>query len=245
MSTFQKLGLQATSDSQTLRLDQIVRNERLQFRPLDRGTVRRYASVLRSGIQMPPVKVANLNGALVLTDGWHRTEALQSLGLSEIEAIVEHAASPEHAYWLAAKANTEHGLPLKAREHRAAFRAYVRAKQHRSKSGGFKSYREIATELGGARAHTTIRNWMEKDFPGVYRAMGGHDELKGQNDDPAAPDVSLAVVVQEALKKAQAALPAVTEPYERGDIIRMLEVLLSEAKSAPWVPPEERPEEPF
>jgi hypothetical protein len=48
------------------------------------------------------------------------------------------------ASWRAAKANTQHGLPLKMREYRDVFRAFIDSHQHKP---GKKliPYREIAT----------------------------------------------------------------------------------------------------
>lgn len=187
---------------------------------------------------MPPVKVAQINGAFILTDGWHRVAALESLGRGQVEALVEPVKSEREVHWLAAKANTEHGLPLKSKEYRKVFRAFVSARKHRRADGSYKSYRDIAVEIGGARAHTTIRNWMEKDFPSVFRAMGGPDEPWDERPDITTPAVSLAVVVLEALKEARAGMPGVIDPYDRGEVVAQLEEMLDEAKGLPWKPPE-------
>jgi hypothetical protein len=64
------------------------------------------------------------------------------------------------------------------------------------------------------------------------------DEPKEQKGDFKAPEASLAETVQEALKKARAAMPAVTDPCDRGEIAAVLEQMLDEAKSLPWLPPE-------
>jgi hypothetical protein len=156
-------------EPRVLRLEQIVLDDRFQFRPLDRGTVKKYASAYRADVTMPPVKVADLKGALILTDGWHRVAARESLGEQRVEAIVVPASSEKEVRWLAAQANLEHGLPLKPKQYREVFRAYIKARRHRNENGSFKSYRDIATELGGARGHTTIRNWME----GLSRRLQG------------------------------------------------------------------------
>jgi hypothetical protein len=51
----------------------------------------------------------------------------------------------------------------------------------------FKSYREIRDELGSVKTHTTIRNWMQRMFPAVFRAMGGDQEGNSSADIPAPP----------------------------------------------------------
>jgi ParB/Sulfiredoxin domain len=233
----QKQGSE-TENVQRIRIDRLVRDDRLQFRSLDRGTVRRYAQVFRSEREMPPIKVAELNGALILVDGWHRVAALESIGTWDVDAVIEPVASQREADWLAAKANTEHGLPLKPKEYRKVFQAFVRAKKHRRDDGSFKSYREIAAEIGGARGHTTIRNWMQKDFPRTFRAMSGRDDGFDPSQDYNQPTVSLEGIVFEALKDARAAMPAVTDPDERGQVVVLLEEMLNEAKSRPWERPE-------
>jgi hypothetical protein len=224
-------------EPRVLRLEQIVLDDRFQFRPLDRGTVKKYASAYRADVTMPPVKVADLKGALILTDGWHRVAARESLGEQRVEAIVVPASSEKEVRWLAAQANLEHGLPLKPKQYREVFRAYIKARRHRNENGSFKSYRDIATELGGARGHTTIRNWMEKDFPGVYRAMGGRAEPVDFPEDDPEPEQTLAAVVLDALKAARAALPGVTDPNDLGDIVAELEAMMAVAKRWTWVPP--------
>ena len=129
---------------------------------------------------------------------------------------------------------TEHGLPL-AKEYRRKFQAFVRARKHHRVDGSLKSYPEIALEIGGARGYTTIRNWMRQDFPSVFRAMGGHyepfDSVQGDR-----PIVSLAAVVLDALRDARASMPEVTDPYERGELIALLELMLNEAKRMPSEP---------
>jgi hypothetical protein len=133
------------------------------------------------------------------------------------------------AEWLAANGNTEHASPLKAKEYRRIFQAFVGAQKHHRVDGSLKSYREIAAEIGGARGYTTIRNWMRQDFPSVFRAMGGHYQPfdPTQNDRPA---ISLAEVVFDALRDARTAMPAVTDPYGRRELVELLELMLSEAK---------------
>ena len=48
---------------------------------------------------------------------------------------------------------------------------YIKAKRYRDEDGKLRSYRDIAEELKSRVAYTTIRNWMKKDFPKLYRAL--------------------------------------------------------------------------
>lgn len=220
------------SPPERLRIGSIVCDERLQFRPLERGTVKKYASAYRLEQPLPPVSVANLEGVFILTDGWHRVAALESLGEIEVDAVVQPAASVEEVRWLAARANLTHGLPLKSKEYREVFRAYIRARNHRRNDKSFKSYREIAAEIGGARGYTTIRNWMQKDFPSVFRAMRGYDEPPADGVVPQA--VELPAIAIEALKDARAAMPAVTDLVDQQVFMGVLEEIVEMARAKGW-----------
>jgi hypothetical protein len=177
-----------------VKLADIVTRKAWQVRTrLNAATVTQYLTAYRADADaLPPVKVANVNGTLLLVDGWHRIEALKLLGRYDVPAWV-FPATEEEARWEAARANLTHGLPLKAREVRNVFRAYVRSKRHRT-GGRFKSYREIAADLASRVAYTTVRNWMQKEYPAIYRAMqADYDEEKvdwSENGPPGRPGVS-------------------------------------------------------
>lgn len=227
-------NLNHPDETRTLSVGEIVRDPALQFRSTHLGTVRQYAATYRSGNAMPPVLVADYNGTLILTDGWHRMEALERNGQGTVDAVVTKVSSEEEIRWLAAKANTTHGRPLKSKEYREVFKAYIKAKQHRMANGDFKSYREVATELGGTRGHTTIMYWMKRDFPSIARAMGGHNEATGYEEDKSTLEERLAEGVIRDLERAQAAMPAVSMPYQGGIIVTLLEDMLQQARSKGW-----------
>lgn len=222
--------------TKTIRITDIVQNEALQVRNrVDQGTVKRYASVYACGNKMPPVQVAVVNDAYVLTDGWHRLAALEQLGRTDVEAEVIPAKERDLA-WLAAKANLAHGLPLKAKEYREVFRAFISSRQHLLENNELKSYREIAQELGGQRHYSTIRNWMMKDFPKIASRMagqiedapGGSIEVEGDGFEGTA---------QTALEKAFAAFKAVGDPEARGRLIAFAERQIEDMKAySPWTP---------
>ena len=193
----------------------------------DPATVKRYAQAMNHGVVFPPILVANLAGVLILVDGFHRVAAMTSLGIRQTPAEVREVATLEEARWLAAKANLTHGLPLKTKERRAVFRAYVKASQHRygGDRGGLKSYREMAGDLGGAH-YTTLRNWMRSDFPSVFAAMSDDTGAAlGGLPLPEPRGRVFAREASEALDKALAALPGVTEPEDRGWLLAKVEDL--------------------
>ncbi len=146
-------------------------------------------------------------------DGWHRLEAVRTNGESSVDAIVTDMTDAE-AQWAAAQANLTHGLPLKPREVRVVFRAYVRSKQHR-KGKSYKTYREISGELSHRAGHTTIRNWMKADFPKVYRAMGDRDPRADSSDkNRDVPHITPLARAMNSLDQAAAEAPALS-PEDR------------------------------
>lgn len=200
----------------------------------DPGTIKRYAQAMRSGVEFPPILAADLDGAFILVDGFHRVAAMQSLGIRQTPADVRPVSTLEDARWLAARANLTHGLPLKAGERREVFRAYVRASQHRrgGKRGALKSYRDMAADLGGM-AHTTLRNWTKRDFPSVFRALGGDDgPAPGGLPDTEPSGQIFAREASEALDKAIAALPGVTDAADRGLLLEKVEALKAAIEEA-------------
>src|SRR5690606_14857996 len=137
---------------QVFEIAALRRDPELQVRRrVDPATVQKYATVLTSGNEMPPISVGVVDGVPLVLDGWHRLAAREQIGLHDVEATVQRCSRRE-AFWLAAQANLRHGLPLKPSEQRAVFRAFIRARKHRKPNGGLMSYREITRELGGGRS---------------------------------------------------------------------------------------------
>jgi len=221
----------------------VLRPEFQVRRKLDAGTIKRYAAVMQSGQEMPPITVAVVEGVSILVDGWHRVQAMKSLGRDITLAVLVEGCDEAQVRWLAAQANLTHGLPLKSGEVREVFRAYVRAgkcwKGARGRSQS-KSYREIAKDLGGLRTYGTIRTWMKKDFPRVFRRMSDSDNLFGMNGgDHPLPPIDYLGPAKEALQEALALARGVTDPRERGELIALAEVTVQALKdAAPWTPEE-------
>lgn len=194
----------------------IIANDELQVRhKLDLGTVDRYCKAMNAGASFPPPLVARVGGteALLLIDGFHRLHAMRNAFRPPDELEVELVAvrTMAEARWLAAKANLRHGLQLKKSELRDAFRAYVRAKEHRDRrTGALRTYRDIAADL--ERPVSTIHRWMEKDFPRVFRQMGGfgsENAKGGFHELPAeTPEEAMARQLAETLTEAAMAIPA-------------------------------------
>jgi hypothetical protein len=62
--------------------------------------------------QLPPLSVVELNGGLVLIDGWHRLAALQNQGRTQAAVIVLDAPPDDDVHRLAFELNASHGRPL-------------------------------------------------------------------------------------------------------------------------------------
>jgi hypothetical protein len=201
---------------QRVALDRIITNDDLQIRyRFSEPTAERYRKAMDAGTVFPPLLVAAVGQSegLLLIDGFHRLDAMRRMFSppSDIEVEIVGVRTMEDARWLAAKANLKHGLPLKPKELREVFRAYVRANQYLdARTRRLQSYREMATILGCGRS--TLHRWMEKDFPRVFRQMGGFggENTKGGLHDRRMEPLEQAMARQlaDALKEATSAIPA-------------------------------------
>lgn len=178
--------LPSAPSNSTIVLAQLCRSPEFQVRSkLCQSTIHRYAAAMKAGQLLPPLSVALVDGVPCLVDGYHRAAAMELLGQDTAEAVVITTSKLE-AQWMAAKANMHHGLPLKSKELRQAFRVYIRTGQHRKGRGKRKSLREIGQEIG--RSHNTIRNWMARDFPKLAKEYGQeHGNGLGDEAIPRTP----------------------------------------------------------
>ena len=158
---------------------------------LDPTAVGRYKNIYKNGGTMPPIRVALVAGTLRLVDGWHRLEALRLLGHDETLADIVGMTLSD-ARWAAASANLAHGLPLKPKEVRNVFNAYITSRQHYKANGRIKSYRDIEADLNGVVSYRTLNRWMEKDHPKIAKEMarqhGGEDKRHYHDGGPPAID---------------------------------------------------------
>src|SRR5450755_3803897 len=89
-------------------LDDLVLDPNLYLRDrLDDFTVERYAE---SWDRLPPVTVYEVDGTLLLADGYHRHAAAVMLGRSSMPAEVKHGSFNE-ALDFVSEVNLFHGLP--------------------------------------------------------------------------------------------------------------------------------------
>jgi ParB-like chromosome segregation protein Spo0J len=98
-------------------LDDLVLDQRLNLRDrLDDFTVERYAD---SWERLPPITVYNVEGDLLVADGFHRHASAVMLGKRSIRAEIREGSFTD-ALDFVASVNLFHGLPLSRAERRRA-----------------------------------------------------------------------------------------------------------------------------
>lgn len=236
-----------------LPLQAIAKEPSLQVRArLDPSAVKRYADATRAGHVLPPIKVARVASAggtmLYLVDGWHRMEAgalqlsrqdlTQDVPGEQVLALVADMTEAE-AGWEAANANRLHGVPLKPKEERGVFRAFIGAGRHRRGRAGLRTYEDIAAELG--KGKSTIYRWMLQDFPALAKKMAkdspGNQEAGTVEVDRPSPGQQQVQQAREATQQIIAALPAMS-PTVRHEVADLLRAALRAAEGLGMVPPE-------
>jgi len=235
-----------TGKARTVHIETIRCDPEMQVRVkgVDHATVNRYATALRANPKcMPPVTLAEVGGALLPTDGWHRLAAYRVAGLIWVKAEVI-AATREEALWMAASANLKNPRPLSKADLLQAFRMYITAKRHRTTQGALKSYREIAADFANVKSHQTISNWMHKLYPSIARAMrAGRDEDEniGRHSRRTA-DAARFGAALEALRIAQENIDALGPPRDRPALLAgLVAVTQSMGLGARWKPEDAAP----
>ncbi len=114
---------------QDIELYDIILDPALNLRDkLDEDTVTRYIDAWG---RLPPVTVFEVDGRLLLADGFHRHAAAVTLGKKKISAEVLHGSFSEAMDYVAG-ANLFHGLPLTRSERRRAIEIRLRLHHERS-----------------------------------------------------------------------------------------------------------------
>ena len=122
-------------------LDDLVLDPALNLRDkLDEDTVNRYMDAWN---RLPPVTVYDVDGRLLLADGFHRHAAAVTLGKKSIQAEILQGTFAEALDYVAG-ANLFHGLPLTRTERRRAIE--IRLRLHHDRSD-----RHLAEEMSVGR----------------------------------------------------------------------------------------------
>jgi len=220
--------------------DVAIRDEWQVRNKLDDTTVNTYKNIYKNGgtLELPPIQVARVDGSLLLVDGWHRLRALMLLGHHTVEATISDATVSE-ARWAAAKANFSHGLPLKPKEVRNVFNAYIVTRQHLTRGGRIKSYRTMEEDLGHRVSYRTLNNWMQKDHPKIAAKMaeqyGVDDKAHYHDGGPPKPDRITALEAAMASLDQAVAEARSMSPEDRGRLLAYAKGTVEGIEGAgPW-----------
>lgn len=193
-----------------LPLDDLVLDPSLNLRDrLDDFTVERYAD---SWERMPPITVYDVNGRLLIADGFHRHAAAVLLGRRTIRAEVI-AGNMTDALDFVSSVNLFHGLPLTRSERRRAVE--VKLKIHHDWSD-----RRMAEELGVSRelVAKTRRNLIEgkqiPNNPGRIGADGKTYSSAGLPKDPGERLPKGKPIAQQDDPRDRGGREADTPPWE-------------------------------
>lgn len=224
-------------------LDHLVLDPSFQVREkLDFGRIKGMATAVESGVELPPIRVADVKGVLKVVDGWHRVAAHKAAGIREVRAVV-WAMSDRAACAEAGLANLTHGLPLKSKEVRKAFNAFIADKRHRKPGGGVLSLRELAVAAtGGMKSYGTVRTWLKEDHPRTFQESYQRDPDAGAGEGGPpripTPEEARRDAAHDALADVRDAALAMETPHGRGEVVEQLEAILKEIEARGVVRPD-------
>lgn len=167
--------------TKTIPLTDLTEDTRFQSRTrTDDVTVADYKEAMMSGIMLPPINVAVVEGTIYIVDGWHRYRAAKECGLDSIQAVVEEM-SVDDAVWAAASANRAHGLRRSnADKVRSVEMVLALA------SAEMLSDREVARKIGVS--HEFVRQHRHRDDDQVVDEVVEHDDAE---DDESSEQPSV------------------------------------------------------
>ena len=133
------------ANTKAVALDDIVLDERCQPRAvLNQEAVNEYAEIFKEGeVKLPPLEVVDVDGDLVLIDGFHRLAGARSADQTFIRVKVVERCDIGRALWLAASRNQAHGVRRTNADKRQAVRLALE-----SDIGVEQSVRTIAEHVG-------------------------------------------------------------------------------------------------
>lgn len=142
---------------------------------------------IAEGITFPAVQIVNIEGDLVLADGFHRYEALKRSGASQVSALV-YEGNRALAIQIAMRSNSAHGVRLGPGDKRRAAIMYANA------VGPGVNKRQLASDL--CVSHRTVQRWLadspaqvqEETQPAGYATPPTRGEAASvlRDDDPVS-----------------------------------------------------------
>lgn len=220
--------------------DIVLRNDWQVRNKVQMQTVKQYAAAMRGGVEMPPIRLANVNGALMLVDGWHRLAAARSIDQDDIQATVEVMTEKEAAL-AAALANTTHGLTLKRNERFRVFQRYMADQHYLEKPNGqrVKSLADIVKNLNGLYSRSGVHKLIKDNYPKVAARIskGSGEKRRSPADLPKAHISAFQRLAGHHFQQILAAARGLSEG-ERAEAATVLEQMAHAVRTAsPWEPP--------
>ncbi|MFO0953677.1 MAG: ParB/RepB/Spo0J family partition protein [Isosphaeraceae bacterium] len=188
-------------------LDDLVLDPNLNLRDrLDDFTVERYAD---SWQRLPPITVYDVDGRLLVADGFHRHAAAVMLGKPAIRAEIVHGTFTE-ALDFVSSVNLFHGLPLTRAERRRAVE--VKLKLHHDWSD-----RRMAEELAVSRELVAkIRRQLidGNQIPNLPGRVGADGKLYTSAGLPKDPNERLPKHVEQEDPRDRGGRESDTPPWD-------------------------------
>jgi len=218
-------------------LDELVLDPQLYLRDrLDDFTVERYAD---SWQRLPPVTVYDVDGKLLLADGFHRHAAAVMQGKKTIRAEVIEGTFTD-ALDFVSSVNLFHGLPLTRAERRRAVE--VKLKLHHDWSD-----RRMAEELAVSRelvAKTRKMLIEGHQIPNNPGRVGADGKMYASAGLPKDPNEHLprgkALAQEEGHPRDRGGREADAPPWDEAPVGKAVGGKAGAAASAPWDVPDAR-----
>ncbi|MFT9447264.1 ParB/RepB/Spo0J family partition protein [Gluconobacter japonicus] len=160
---------------------------------LHAGNVRDLRTAIRSEAELPPVELARFHDkasgvkACFLIAGFHRIEAYRQAGVGVVPAIITDMTKKE-ALAKSAASNATHGQRLSKQDRRTSLNAFLLSGGWKEADGTPKRYAQIALQgTGGTVSKHTVRNWIEKDHPEIFKAIAAHWRSEGVEAEKEQP----------------------------------------------------------
>lgn len=203
---------------------------------VDQRTIKQYATAYKTNPSlMAPIDIMESGEGFTLIDGYHRLEAMRLADLGFAKANVYEPMRTAYVGFMAAHRNAKHGLQLTPKERREVyFGNYIGAGLYKHGKDDFKSYREIAEDLNGIASYVTIRAWMKKDFPKIFKAMmKGNDTPTYETPEGISMEEGIRQNAGEAMKVVRAAYMASRKNKTKAEILEDLRQLSKELEGTP------------
>lgn len=168
-------------------LDEIVLDERCQPRAvLNAEAVQEYAELYAEGeTKLPPLAVADVDGDLVLIDGFHRLAGARQADHQFVRVEVLERCDIGRAVWLAAAANQGHGVRRTNADKRQAVLIALK-----SDIGEEQSSRDVAAHVGVSKSFVNnVRAELEAGHDGQDNKTEPAPEPPPHEEEPQEPDM--------------------------------------------------------